>query len=304
MTSDPRSKLPLSSGALAPAPAEPDHALSRQTARSHLEKMSHWRADDVEKSHLQSAVEAPLDGRIGSVVRRCAGAAARRDRLAPGHDGGGDRVHARQERRHARQLRRIGDPASLRSAEDREPDQDAGLSAPAASSQFRAGRELLQARKPHDGLRCELLSKFHAALVGGMICFIEIDVGQLLRAAQRTAFDLLDFPRCPRRRRLGRSGVRDGRGRGGVSKVMSCSRWAGPNLCDHAIMSLSRRLSSSAVDPGSSLPSSRCFLRSVPPFGPPCQPALAAQPLPSDSASFARSSAVRRTPGSSASAMT
>ena len=55
MTSDPRSKLPLSSGALAPAPAEPDHALSRQTARSHLKSLTGARI--VPKSHLQTRWE-------------------------------------------------------------------------------------------------------------------------------------------------------------------------------------------------------------------------------------------------------
>ena len=52
---------------------------------------------------------------------------------------------------------------------------------------------MTQAREPHDGLRCEFLRQFHAALVGCTIGFIEIDVGQLLRAAQRPALDRFDF---------------------------------------------------------------------------------------------------------------
>jgi hypothetical protein len=56
MTSDPRSKSPLSSGALAPAPAEPDHALSRQTARSHMKRILTG-ARTMPKSHLQTRWE-------------------------------------------------------------------------------------------------------------------------------------------------------------------------------------------------------------------------------------------------------
>ena len=43
-----------------------------------------------------------------------------------------------------------------------------------------------QARESHGGLCCEFLRQFHAALVGWMIGFIQIDVGQLLRAGRRT----------------------------------------------------------------------------------------------------------------------
>jgi hypothetical protein len=52
---------------------------------------------------------------------------------------------------------------------------------------------MTQACEAHDGLRCEFLRQFHAALVGCAIGFFEIDVGQLLGAAQRPAFDLFDF---------------------------------------------------------------------------------------------------------------
>jgi hypothetical protein len=45
---------------------------------------------------------------------------------------------------------------------------------------------MMQACESHDGLRCEFLPQFHAPLVGWMIGFIEIDVGQLLRTGRRT----------------------------------------------------------------------------------------------------------------------
>ena len=104
MTSDPRSNSPCSRGAL--ASAEPV-VISRHTALSHLQKSSHIE-DDAEKPSA-GAVGAPLDCCIGSVVRCSSGAAARRDRLARSHDGGGNRVHARPEWRYARQLRRVSD---------------------------------------------------------------------------------------------------------------------------------------------------------------------------------------------------
>jgi hypothetical protein len=56
MTSDPRSKLPLPSGALAPAPAEPSLVLSRHTALSRLRSLLAG-ARTMPKSHLQTRWE-------------------------------------------------------------------------------------------------------------------------------------------------------------------------------------------------------------------------------------------------------
>ena len=52
---------------------------------------------------------------------------------------------------------------------------------------------MMQGRESHDGFRCKLLRQFHAALVVRMIGLVEIDLGQLLRTAQRAALDLLDL---------------------------------------------------------------------------------------------------------------
>lgn len=52
---------------------------------------------------------------------------------------------------------------------------------------------MTQPREPHDGLRGKFLGQFHAALVGRAVGIVEIDVGQLLCAAQRTAFDVFDL---------------------------------------------------------------------------------------------------------------
>jgi hypothetical protein len=96
-------------------------------------------------------------------------------------------------------------------------------------------------------LRCEFLRQFHAALVGCTIGFVEIDVGQLLGAAQRTALGLFDF----RISRLGAVAVarrQERRDREAGPRVKSCSCWTASSPCDQAIMSLSRRLSSSAAD--------------------------------------------------------
>ena len=89
---------------------KPPHRAIPSAESSHIE-------DDAEKLSA-GAVGAPLDCCIGSVVRCSSGAAARRDRLARSHDGGGNRVHARPEWRYARQLRRVSDlpsPACQRS---------------------------------------------------------------------------------------------------------------------------------------------------------------------------------------------
>ena len=115
---------------------------------------------------------------------------------------------------------------------------------------------MTQPREPHDGLRSKFLRQFHAALVGRAVGIIEIDVGQLLRAAQRAAFDLFDLRQSFMSVSFPSAGVRKGGGRGAGSRAKSCSRWTGSSRCDQAIMSLRRRLSSSAAEPGSSIPSS------------------------------------------------
>ena len=176
------------------------------------------------------------------------------------------------------------------------------LASLACSSLSRCSGDIAQSREPHDGLRRQFLREFHAALVVGAVGIVEIDVRQLFGAAQRAALDLFDRlrtrARCrPRPVAPGKCG-----GRRDGSMARSCSRCAGVNPCDHAMMSLSSRLSSSAADGGSSdaAISSAANFRS----------ALHASRrsrrhrLPSDSASRASSSAVNRTWGSSASAMT
>ncbi|WP_161853608.1 hypothetical protein [Bradyrhizobium sp. CCBAU 051011] len=58
---------------------------------------------------------------------------------------------------------------------------------------------MAEPRQSHDRLRRKSLRQFHAALVGCSIGVIEVDVGQLLCTAQRTAFDSFDLniPRPP-----------------------------------------------------------------------------------------------------------
>ena len=52
---------------------------------------------------------------------------------------------------------------------------------------------MTQARESHDGLCGELLRQLHAALVKRAVSAIEINIRQLLGAAQRSAFDLLNL---------------------------------------------------------------------------------------------------------------
>ena len=140
---------------------------------------------------------------------------------------------------------------------------------------------MTQAREPHDGLRGKFLRQFHAALVGRAVGIVEIDVGQLFCAAQRTAFDLFDLLKF--RAGVVSIGRRRERRRAGELDRGSRAVRAGPgsNRCDQAIMSLRRRLSNSAAEPGSSIPSSvlRCILAVDLPFGAPGKPPLATQQI-------------------------
>ena len=213
-----------------------------------------------------NTVGAPLDWRIGGVVRRPLSTLARRNRLARSGDGGSDRVHARPEWRYARRLRRIGNPRGDGCDESqlawlvgvcrkRKPGRRRAASAVAGGSpRSRFGSEMTQDRESHDGLRCEFLRQFHAALVGCTIGFVEIDVGQLLarRSARRLACSISAYPGSVPSRSLG---VRKGGDREAGPRVKSCSCWTASSACDQAIMSLSRRLSSSAADADSSIPS-------------------------------------------------
>src|SRR4051812_28659762 len=61
------------------------------------------------------------------------------------------------------------------------------------SSPPRFGGELTQSREAHDGVRGKFLRQFHAALIGGAIGVVEIDVGQLLGTAQGATLDVIDI---------------------------------------------------------------------------------------------------------------
>lgn len=52
---------------------------------------------------------------------------------------------------------------------------------------------MAQRCEAHDGSCGKFLCQFHAAMVDRAVSIVEIDVGQLLRAAQGAALDLFDL---------------------------------------------------------------------------------------------------------------
>ena len=139
---------------------------------------------------------------------------------------------------------------------------------------------MTQPCEPHDGLRGKFLRQFHAALVSRAVGIVEIDVGQLFCAAQRTAFDLFDLlkfragvisiGRCQKRR--GQGSWIEGQELLALGRVQPLR--PGHHVSEEKTFQQRRR--ASFVD---SLVILRCILAVDLSFGAPGKPPLAAQQI-------------------------